>query len=87
MDKQQVNRQIVERFFSALDALIAKGDMRGVATYCRLYEIDRRNLYAQRKDPDRAIFQTSWLYPLVKDFGVNAEWLITGFGRMFKNQG
>lgn len=79
-----ISKQIMERFYSALDAIIAKKDIRGVATYCRLYEIDRRNFIAQRKDPERGWFQLSWLHPMVKEYGVNAEWLLTGMGRMFK---
>jgi hypothetical protein len=79
-------KQIIERFYSALDAIIAKKDIRGVATYCRLYDIDRRNFIAQRKDLDRGWFQASWLQPMVKDYGVSAEWLLTGMGRMFKSQ-
>lgn len=74
----------MERFYSALDAIIAKKDIRGVATYCRLNEIDRRNFIAQRKDPERGWFQLSWLQPMVKEYGINAEWLLTGMGRMFK---
>lgn len=79
------SKQVMERFYSALDAIIAKGDIRGVATYCRLYDIDRRNFIAQRNDLERSIFQLSWMKPMVKEYGVNAEWLLTGFGRMFKN--
>lgn len=79
-----VSKQIMERFYSALDAIIAKKDIRGVATYCRLNEIDRRNFIAQRKDPERGWFQLSWLQPMVKEYGINAEWLLTGMGRMFK---
>lgn len=81
-----ISKSIMERFYSSLDAIIAKGDIRGVNTYCVKYDIDRRNLIANRKDLDRGWFQVSWLYPMVKDFGVNAEWLLTGSGRMFKNQ-
>lgn len=81
-----VTKGVMERFFSSLDAIIAMGQIRGVNTYCTRYEIDRRNLIAQRKDPDRGWFQVSWLYPLVVDFGVSAEWLLTGNGRMFKKQ-
>lgn len=75
--------KIIERFFEALTAIIAMGKIRGIATYCRLYDIDRRNLYAQRKDLSRGWFQVSWLQPLVEKYGVNAEWLLTGRGRMF----
>ena len=79
-----VSKQIMERFYSALDAIIESKKIRGVNTYCRLYEIDRRNFIAQRKDLDRGWFQVSWLQPMVREYGVNAEWLSTGFGRMFK---
>ena len=80
------SKSIIERFYVSLDAIIAKGDIRGVNTYCRLYEIDRRNFIAQRKDLERGWFQVSWLYPMVKVYGVSAEWLLTGSGRMFKSQ-
>lgn len=75
----------MERFYSSLDAIIAMGKIRGVNTYCTLYEIDRRNFLAQRKDLDRGWFQLSWLYPMVKEYGVSAKWLLTGVGNMFDN--
>lgn len=78
-----VSKKIMERFYTALDAIIEQKKIRGVNTYCRLYEIDRRNLQAQRKDLERGWFQVSWLQPLVKEYGVNAQWLITGSGNMF----
>ena len=77
-------KQIMIRFYSALDALIEKKELKGVNTYCRLYNIDRRNLLAQRKELDRVILQISWMQPIVKDFGVSGDWLLTGRGAMFK---
>lgn len=81
-----VSKQIMERFYSALDAIIESKRIRGVNTYCRLYEIDRRNFIAQRKDLDRGWFQISWLQPMVREYGVSARWLLTGFGRMFDKE-
>lgn len=81
-----VSKQIMERFYSALDAIIDSKKIRGVNTYCRLYEIDRRNFIAQRKDLDRGWFQVSWLQPMVMEYGVSARWLLTGFGRMFDKE-
>ena len=78
-----VSKQIMERFYSALDAIIESKKIRGVNTYCRLYEIDRRNFIAQRKDLDRGWFQVSWLQPMVREYGVSAKWLLTGIGKMF----
>lgn len=78
-----ITMRIIERFYEALFAIIEMNLIRGVATYCRLYDIDRRNLYAQKKDLNRGWFQVSWLYPLVRNYGVNAEWLLTGKGKMF----
>lgn len=77
------SKQIMERFYSALDAIIESKKIRGVNTYCRLYEIDRRNFIAQRKDLDRGWFQLSWLQPMVREYGVSAKWLLTGIGKMF----
>ena len=57
---------IRDRFYSALDAIIAMKKIIGVNTYCRLNNIDRRNFIAQRKDLERGWFQLSWLYPMVK---------------------
>lgn len=74
------------RFFCALDTLIATKTIRGVNTYCELYDIDRRNLQTQRKDMDRRFFQVSWLYPMVVDFGISAKWLLTGIGNMFEKE-
>lgn len=83
MANSNSTKQVISRFYEALDAIIAQKKIRGVNTYCRLYEIDRRNLLAQRKDLERGWFQVSWLVPMVREYGVSSSWLLTGFGSMF----
>ena len=36
------------------------------------------------KDPSRDIFQPAWLTYLVEDYGVSAQWLLTGVGEFYK---
>ena len=83
-DKNSINAAIKERFYTAIRALMESGALRGRQTYCRLYGIDKRNFYAQEKDAQLLRLQLYWLVPLVEVYNVNAEWLLTGQGAMFK---
>lgn len=78
-----IGADIVRRFFIALRELIDIGELRGVQTFTRLYQINRRNLYQLEKDPERGIFRVSWLTYLVEDFNISAQWLLTGQGGHF----
>lgn len=68
----------------AIVALIESKQLRGRQTYCRLYDIDKRNFYAQEKNLHEAKLKLYWLVPLVTEYGVSAHWLLTGAGRMFE---
>lgn len=72
----------MQRLFSAVDMLVAEKKIRGINTYCVRYGIDRRNYLAQKKDLKRGFFEVSWLIPLVTDFGLSADWVLTGQGTM-----
>ncbi|MBS4060275.1 MAG: hypothetical protein KG029_07755 [Bacteroidetes bacterium] len=74
------------RFFEAVDFLIEKEKLSGYQTYCRYYNIDKRNFYVQKKDNSRGYFQVSWMVPLVRYYGINPRWLLTGFGPMIKKR-
>jgi len=74
--------EVRSRFFTAL-ASLTSGEgkvMRGKATFCRLYGINRRNLWTMEKKPEAGILDPAWLVYLVRDFGVSAAWLLTGKG-------
>ncbi|MBR6903399.1 MAG: hypothetical protein IKN32_00920 [Bacteroidales bacterium] len=74
------SQTIVNRFFEALDLLKAAGRIGGKKTFTDRYGINRWNLNTLQKEPQRDIFQAAWLAYLVRDFGVSAQWLLTGTG-------
>lgn len=80
----EVTIDIMLRFYEAVDALIESKRIRGKQTYCTLAGIDKRNFYGQRKDINRGWFQVSWMVPLITEFGLSSEWLLTGKGKMLK---
>ena len=80
------NELIVQRFFTALDCLIAAKAIRGRETFTRLYGINKRNMYTQMHQPEKDILKPVWLAYLVRDFNVSARWLLTGEGDMFTPQ-
>ena len=77
---------IVKRFFEALYRLKADRKIRGKQTFTREYDINRWNLNTLEKEPERDIFQVSWLLFLVRDFGVSSMWLLTGRGDFYQKK-
>lgn len=80
------SQAIVRRFFEALYRLKADRKIRGKQTFTRQYGINRWNLNSLEKEPERDIFQVSWLSFLVRDYDVSASWLLTGFGDFYQKK-
>ena len=78
------SQKIVRRFFEALERLKADKRIRGKQTFTRAYGINRWNMLTLEKDNSRDIFQPAWLTYLVEDYGVSAQWLLTGVGEFYK---
>lgn len=76
--------QINQRFFQALEHVISLGLIRGVQTFTREHNIDRRNLLRVKKEPTDNSLNIEWIYHLVNDFNISADWVLTGKGSMFK---
>lgn len=75
------NAEIKDRFFEALKYLKEKKIIRGAATFCNKYGIDRRNIH-RIKNNDNGTIKACWLTWLVLEYGVSANWLLTGRGKI-----
>ena len=81
------SQKIVGRFFEALSKLKDYNKIKGKKTFTTKFDINRWNLITLEKDHSRDIFQPAWLTYLVKEYGVSANWLLTGEGEFFSSEG
>ncbi|WP_290431867.1 hypothetical protein [Muribaculum intestinale] len=75
---------IIRRFFQALQYLKEQKIIRGKQTFTRQFGINRWNMNTVEKEPSRDMFQTAWLTYLVTEYGVSADWLLTGRGSIMR---
>ena len=78
--------EIIERFFLAIETMKHDRVLGGLTPFCARYGIDKRNLYKLRDDKTRDIFQAAWLQYLVRDYGISADWLLTGVGDFYRKK-
>jgi hypothetical protein len=79
---QEEQNMIVGRFFEALAWLKESRQIRGVKTFTDRYGINRRSLRRLQLNPSTNDFKAAWLTYLVCDYGISAQWLLTGEGQM-----
>ena len=78
----QEHIEIVCRFFEALEWLKETRRIRGLQTFARSCGVDRRSLRRLQAEPEKNSLKVGWVVPLVRDYGINAQWLLTGEGPM-----
>lgn len=71
-----------DRFFQAYEELKTLGKT-NQSRLCRELHTDHRNFDKQALDHSRRILHPGWLSVLVLQYGVSADWLLTGRGWMF----
>ena len=76
------NTEIAKRFFLAYQYLKDLGEIRNRVEFCELIKVNRPNFIKQEQDPSRSIIKLSWLAILVVKYGISADWLLTGRGKM-----
>ena len=79
----QIDKQVILRFFDAIDALVVRKCIESVQSYCSAYGFDSRNIYALRKPNPTHSLHFDCLMPLIMTYGVSPLWLTTGLGDMF----
>ncbi|OFY44096.1 MAG: hypothetical protein A2X18_07455 [Bacteroidetes bacterium GWF2_40_14] len=84
MNISQTAVEINNRFFLAVQTLKDQKEIRGLQTLTREWQINRWNLISVRDEPSKRVIKVEYLTYLVRDYKINAEWLLTGFGKMFK---
>lgn len=76
------SQEVVRRIFVALQYLKENKVIKGKKTFTERYGINRWNLNTLEKEPSRDIVQLAWLTYLVRDYGINPLWLLTGEGEI-----
>lgn len=74
---------IAGRVFQAIEALKARGDIRGLATIAKECGVPHSSLFRLRRDPAHNAVNPALLAHLVEARGVSAPWLLVGRGPMF----
>jgi hypothetical protein len=79
-----VAAEIQNRFFKALNVLIRQGKIHTLNSFCLKYGLHKSKYYELRDGGNYKFIDIDALNYLVKDYGVSADWLLTGKGTMFK---
>lgn len=95
--KKSVNPQAIEitrRFFQALNLAIELGKIDGVKGFCESHNLNRVKYATLKTTVDKPIDEMTYkcidvdaLAGICSDFGVSAEWLLLGRGKMLKTDG
>jgi hypothetical protein len=84
--QNEINKNITDRFFEAINDLKQRKVLRGKKTFWNNYNINGGTFYQLESNTSRNLLQISWIAYLVNDFGISAEWIITGKGKMYKKE-
>jgi hypothetical protein len=72
------SQTIVKRFFEMLRILKDAGELKSMSEFSRKHGIRHSTLQQSELEPESNRFQVAWLYYMAKDYGISAEYLLTG---------
>ena len=73
----------ISRFYEVFDDLLLSKKIKSINSFCDQYQIDKRNLYAQREDLNRGYFEVFWISVLIQNYKVSAKYHLFGKGKMY----
>ena len=73
----------ISRFYEVFDDLLLSKKIKSINSFCDQFQIDKRNLYAQREDLNRGYFEVFWISVLIQNYNASAKYLLFGSGKMF----
>jgi len=92
--KKSVNPQAIEitrRFFQAMNLAIELGKVDGIKGFCEAHHLNRVKYATLKMTIDKPVDEMTYkcidvdaLAGICNDFGVSAEWLLLGRGKMLK---
>lgn len=84
------------RFFEAIEALIAVGRLRSLHAFCKEFKLNdpryREMRFTYGVAPNHAktsrykLVEIEAIFHLCNSYDINAEWMLLGKGKMFKNE-
>lgn len=75
-----LSKEIAARFYSTVDELKRTRTIRGIATFTKRYDIDRRNFLASRRI---GTVNVAWISHIVSDYNASPYYILNGCGDMF----
>lgn len=92
--KKSVNPEalaITRRFFEALNLAVDNGKFDGIKGFCAAHHLNRVKYATLKNSIDKPVEEMTYkcidvdaLAAICRDFGVSAEWLLLGHGKMLK---
>lgn len=86
MARKNEELAITMRFFHTIDVLRQMRKLRGLQTFTKKYNINYWNICTIKKEPGNHSIKVEWLYYLVRDYGVSADYLLTGVGNIMRDE-
>lgn len=76
-------QKITRRFFEAIETLIALKAIRGQKTISTALGVENSSMYKIKNHPETYTLKPEYIRHISLKYGVSADWIITGKGKMF----